>query len=172
MNKEDKWYSIKMRASKNEEGRDVHISGAEKIVSQSDVDGFCEALIYRGMHHAKGEADFLNLKINRVKREDIIYLDALPVETIEVDNWQHGQEEIRVYLKEIGIEDPESIMQFLTQTYAMRGAMLLDVDRLVRLEPDTDRGIRATNMDMERANGEVLSNEKITMKRQLYWLQR
>ena len=160
MNTEDKWYSIKMRASKNEEGRDVHISGAEKIVSQSDVDGFCEALIERGMHHAKGEADFLNLKINRVKREDIIYLDALPVETIEVDNWQHGQEEIRAYLREIGIKDPESIMQFLTQTYAMRGAMLLDVDRLIRLEPDMDRGIRATNMDMERANGEVLSNEK------------
>ena len=115
MNTDDKLYSIKMRASKKEEDRDVHISGAEKIVEPSDVETICHSLIERGMHHAKGEADFLNLKINRVKKEEIIYLDALPVETIEVENWQQGQAEIRNYLSEIGIEDVDSIMQFLAQ---------------------------------------------------------
>ena len=160
MNTKDKLYSIKMRASKKEEDKDVHISGAEKIVEQSDVETICHSLIERGMHHAKGQADFLNLKINRVRKEDIIYLDALPVETIEVDNWQQGHGQIRNYLSEIGIEDADSIMQFLNQTYGMRGAMLLDVDRLIRLEPDKNRGIRATNMDMDRPKGEDISNEK------------
>ena len=46
-------------------------------------------------------------------------------------------------------------MQFLDETYAMRGAMLLDVDRLIRLEPDKKRGIRATNMDQERMKGDI-----------------
>lgn len=32
-------------------------------------------------------------KINRVNKEDIIYLDALSVETIDVENWQQGHEE-------------------------------------------------------------------------------
>ena len=38
-------YSIKMRASKKENGTDVHISGAEKIVEAPDVDIFANALI-------------------------------------------------------------------------------------------------------------------------------
>lgn len=36
-------YSIKMRASKKENGTDVHISGAEKIVEAPDVDIFANA---------------------------------------------------------------------------------------------------------------------------------
>lgn len=156
----DELYSIKMRASKKENGTDVHISGAEKIVAASDVDMFSSALIERGMHHSKGKADSLNLKINRVSKEDIIYLDALPVETVEVEEWGNCQEEIRKYLKEIGIDNPEDIMRFLDETYAMRGAMLLDVDRLIRLEPDKQRGIRATNMDQERMKGDRIGNEK------------
>lgn len=92
MNVDDKLYSIKMCASKKED-KDVHISGEEKIVEEADVEKTCHSLIERGMHHAKGEADFLNLKINRVKKEDIIYLDALSVETIDVENWQQGHEE-------------------------------------------------------------------------------
>ena len=91
-------YSIKMRASKKENGTDVHISGAEKIVEAPDVDIFANALIERGMHHSKGEADALNLKINKVCKENIIYLDALSVETIEVETWEKGQEEIKKYL--------------------------------------------------------------------------
>ena len=97
-------YSIKMRASKKENGTDVHISGAEKIVEAPDVDIFANALIERGMHHSKGEADALNLKINKVCKENIIYLDALSVETIEVETWEKGQEEIKKYLKETGID--------------------------------------------------------------------
>ena len=111
MNMDDKVYSIKMRASKKEDDKDIHISGAEKIVDQSDLESICNSLIDRGMHHAKGQADFLNLKIERVRKEDILYLDALPVETVEVENWQEGHMEIRKFLREIGIEDVESIMQ-------------------------------------------------------------
>ena len=112
------------------------------------------------MKEEKNIKKFLNLKIERVRKEDILYLDALPVETVEVENWEEGHMEIRKFLREIGIEDVESIMQFLKNTYVMRGAMLLDVDRLKRLERDKSRGIRATNMDMNRTKGQNISNEK------------
>ena len=98
-------YSIKMRASKKENGTDVHISGAEKTVEAPDVDIFANALIERGMHHSKGEADALNLKINKVCKENIIYLDALSVETIEVETWEKGKEEIKKYLKENNLKN-------------------------------------------------------------------
>lgn len=47
------------------------------------------------MHHSRVETDALNLKINKVCKENIIYLDALSVETIEVEIWEKGQEEIK-----------------------------------------------------------------------------
>ena len=106
-------YSIKMRASKKENGTDVHISGAEKIVEAPDVDIFANALIERGMHHSKGEADALNLKINKVCKENIIYLDALSVETIEVETWEKGQEEIKKYLKETKKNCPYALRKHL-----------------------------------------------------------
>ena len=156
----EKLYSLKMRASKNVNGASVHISGAEKIVYASDVKSFSDSLIMRGLNHERGQADFLNLKITELKDEDILYLDALKVETVEVKDWKEGHEEIKKFLLEIGIENPEKIMGFISQTYAMRGAMLLDVENLVRLENDFLRGIRATNMDQERKAGEQLPCRK------------
>ncbi|MCQ2510775.1 MAG: 8-amino-7-oxononanoate synthase [Lachnospiraceae bacterium] len=153
-------FSLKMRASMHRDNKNIHISGAEKIIDESGIQSFAHQLIERGLHHDKGEADFLNLKITRVNQEEVLYLDALKVETRDVKNYKEGQEEIRTYLKEIGIDAPEKIMQFLSETYAMRGAMLLDVDRLIRLEPDKERGIRATNMDQERKKGSLIGDEK------------
>ncbi len=51
-------------------------------------------------------------------------------------------------IEESGIKRAEEIIGRFAQTYEMRGAMLLDVDTLERLEPDKDRGIRATYMDI------------------------
>ncbi|MCD8364938.1 MAG: 6-carboxyhexanoate--CoA ligase [Clostridiales bacterium] len=68
-------YSIKMRASEAEN----HISGAEKIVPEGGIIPVVDSLIERGMHHAKGEADFVNIKIEKIREEEIQYLDALPV---------------------------------------------------------------------------------------------
>lgn len=149
-----------MRSSKKIDGVSVHISGAEKIVFENNIKGFSDSLIERGLYHDKGQADFLNLKITEVRKDDVLYLDVLKVETVEVESWKDGHNEIKKYLKETGVNEPEKVMAFLSETYGMRGAMLLDVDNLRRLEPDQMRGIRATNMDQERQKNEVLSNEK------------
>lgn len=124
-------YSIKMRASKKENGTDVHISGAEKIVEAPDVDIFANALIERGMHHSKGEADALNLKINKVCKENIIYLDALSVETIEVETWEKGQEEIKKYLKETSISSEYRIRKDHTLFFLKPCECLLHIKMLL-----------------------------------------
>ena len=139
-----------MRASMQKEGKNLHISGAEKIIGTSAIKDTCSALIERGMHHDKGEADFLNIKIQEINESDIEYIDALKTETVEVDDWHKGQNEVRAFLEEIGVSEPFRILELFSETYNMRGAMLLDVDKLLRLEPDRERGIRVTNMDMER----------------------
>lgn len=153
-------FSLKMRASENVAGKSVHISGAEKIVEEKQLADYATSMIERGLHHSKGNADFLNIKIEKVNSEEIIYLEALPVSTVEVENWHQGLEEIIKFLEEMEIPEPLKILEFLKETYAMRGAMLLDVNSLKRLEPDKARGIRATYMDQDRSRIKVLTVEK------------
>ena len=153
-------YSLKMRASKRENGESVHISGAEKILSEEELGENAAALIGRALHHAKGEADFINLKIEAAPAEDIVYIEALPVSTLEVATPEEGRAAIIAALAELGIENGAAIMAQFRHTYAMRGAMLLDVDTLERLEPDQARGIRATYMDAAHGTARAASDEK------------
>lgn len=153
-------YSIKMRASKEIDGVNKHISGAEKIINKKQINECVDSLINRGLTHEKGSADFLNIKLELVKDDEVQYLDALTVSTVNVDSWQKGHEEIKKFLSEMKIKNISEIMNYLNETYAMRGAMLLDINTLERLEPDKSRGIRATYMDMDRSDSEILSLEK------------
>lgn len=152
-------YSIKMRASKETDGVNRHISGAEKIINKDQISSCVDSLIVRGMEHEKGSADFLNIKIEEIN-EAIQYLEALKVSTIEVSSWQEGHKEIERFLHELKIEKVSEIMKLLVETYAMRGAMLLDIHSLERLEKDPSRGIRATYMDVDRDDVNVDLMEK------------
>ena len=160
MTKNNDLYSIKMRASQQVDGANKHISGAEKILTEQQVYGCVNSLIERGLHHDKGEADFLNIKIEKVAQDELQYLDALTVTTVEVDDYQQGLAQIDAFLAEIGAPGLDALKPFLEQSYAMRGAMLLDVKTLTRLEPDPDRGIRATYMDQDRSGTQNVTNFK------------
>jgi 8-amino-7-oxononanoate synthase len=138
-------YSIKMRASA--QGR--HISGAEKIIPDSRIPTCASRLLQRGLTHPKGSPDLLNIKIECLQDKDILYLDALPVSTVDVFDVHEGMQEIQKFLESLGLANAEKIISLLSGAYSMRGAILLDVDTLERLEPDPGRGVRATYMDQE-----------------------
>lgn len=145
-------YSIKMRASKNINGIDYHISGAERIVEKNDLEYAVSQLEKRALSHDKGEPDFINIKIEKVKEDEILYLKALKTRTVNVDNYREGLQYIVKRLKEINIERAEDIVKLLCQTSNMRGAILLDIKNFRRLEKDKDKGIRATYMDYEKSD--------------------
>lgn len=145
-------FSIKMRASRQEDGKEQHISGAEKIVEQDLLEKSLAQLLERALHHAKGEADFVNIKVERVAREDVLIREALPVTVCEVRTAEEGQQKLGELLEQSGIKDGDRILDYMKETWKMRGAMLLDVDTMQRLEPDHERGIRATYMDVAGNN--------------------
>lgn len=145
---EQNMYSIKMRASRQENGISKHISGAEKIIAKDRLETCTRQLLTRALEHAKGEPDSINIKIEKIAPEEISYLEALPVSKFEVPDAQTGLSKMHELLVQSGIDKADEIMHLLQDTYAMRGAMLLDVDTLERLEPDHSRGIRATYMDV------------------------
>ena len=63
-------YSIKMRASNEVGGRRNHISGAEKIVSEDQLEEYCSHIIKRALKHSKGKPDFINLKIEAIQEDE------------------------------------------------------------------------------------------------------
>ena len=67
------FYSVKMRAS--EQGK--HISGAERLVLEREVDVCVEQMLGRGRNHSKGKADLLNIKMEKIEENEILYLDTL-----------------------------------------------------------------------------------------------
>ena len=76
-------------------------------------------------------------------------MKALPVFTETVSDENEGWERAESILAAAGFTRAREICGLFAATYSMRGAMLLDADTLERLEPDRERGIRATNMDGE-----------------------
>ena len=150
-------YSLKMRASKHTGSIQEHVSGAEKILPQQELPQQMEALLSRALHHAKGKADFINLKIEAISSESLKYIEALPVSTHEAANPAEGRQFMCQIMTELGLppDKCQKILDLFQATYGMRGAMLLDVDTLERLEPDQQRGIRATYMDSIAPKGET-----------------
>ncbi len=134
-------YSIKMRASKN----DIHISGCERIVKKIDLEKITKSLLLRGLNHSRGEADFLNIKVEKINIDEILFLKPLKVRVCEVDSVSSGYLKIREILKTIGDFDADEVLNLLKNTSDMKGAILLDIYTFKRLE-DTG-GIRVSYMD-------------------------
>jgi 6-carboxyhexanoate--CoA ligase len=135
-------YSVKMRASR----AGSHVSGAERIVPAASVAAVASALAERALSHPKGRPDFLNIKVESLP-PDVLRLKALPVATHVTHTAEEGSALAAKLLADEGIPRVGEIMSLFPETHSMRGAMLLDADTLERLEPDRERGVRATYMD-------------------------
>lgn len=138
-------YSVKMRGAKN----DKHISGAENIIAKENLDKVVSALISRALEHSKGSADFINLKLEKV--EDYDYINPLESTTINVTNVTEGFLGLKKVLSDIGLSNNviEEAVKILNEIRDMRGAVILDIHTLERLEKSKDRGVRVTYMDLE-----------------------
>jgi 6-carboxyhexanoate--CoA ligase len=144
-------YSVKMRAEKDER----HISGAERIVCKDEIGSAVNALIKRAMNHDNGAADCVSLRICKIERP-IQTIPCLPVTQSAAINTEQAKTMLLLELSLLGLPG-DKILELFYSLENMRGAVLLDIKTLERLEPDRERGIRASNMDFE-GNNEVKKN--------------
>ena len=135
--------SVKMRASLS----GLHVSGAERIVDAGVAGETVAALAERALSHPRGRPDFINIKIEETGA--ILRLPALKVETREVAGPAEGRALAAGLLAEAGVARAAEAMALFESAPPMRGAMLVDADTLERLEPDKERGVRATRMDSD-----------------------
>ena len=134
-------YGVKMRAARD----GSHLSGAERIVPPGRIAGTLSGLVRRALMHERGVPDYINLKVEELG--DVMRLNALPVFTENVADETEGWERAESILSSAGFLRAREICGLFSSAHSMRGAMLIDADTLERLEPDKERGVRATNMD-------------------------
>ena len=153
------YYSLKMRASQQigegDQKHEQHISGAERIVSREAVEAVCSAMARRALTHSKGDPDFINIKIEKVCEKDIQILKALPVTRVDVDSWQQGLDKaFELIDKAVFSCHPREggNLGSLKDFRKKLPELLRDIATGERLEPDHERGVRATYMDALRSS--------------------
>ncbi|WP_461830171.1 6-carboxyhexanoate--CoA ligase [Aquifex sp.] len=136
--------SIRMRA----ELRGRHVSGAERIVRESELEDTIKELLKRPKVY-----DFLNISVEEVKEYEVVDCN-LPVSSFFFKTVEEAREFAVDKLIESGIK--ESVARKAVNLLAkganpkggnMRGAVVMDVETGERLEPDMERGVRTVRFD-------------------------
>lgn len=147
-------YSIRMRAACCGE----HISGAERIAAPEHLDTLSASLTRRALDHSKGIPDEIHITIEAIRPESVRHLPLPDMTTVQVVDVATGRQAARAELLRAGVGSAaiDQAMDTLASGAGMRGAMLIDAESGARLEPDRQRGVRASRMDLAPdAEGEL-----------------
>lgn len=152
-------YSIRMRSARD--GR--HISGAERLVPDGELEGLAGFLVRRALQHPRGAAAEIQLTIEEIPPGRLNRGQLPDVHTLRVANFRQGRQAALVLLERAGVrmQAARLAIERLAGGAApdggcMRGAMLVDARDGHRMEPDPARGIRASHMDLDPAAEEEL----------------
>lgn len=158
-------YSVKMRSSlggyHGEGGR--HISGAERIVPEDQVEADVIAMLRRARTHERGAADFIQVKVEEVKPQTIEYCPMIPIYQMNTSTKEEGRQVARKELLRIGVSPAavkSAFFELESLTDSMRGAIVMDAETGERLDNREERGVRCSNMDCEdtKAYDEIMGN--------------
>ncbi len=165
---ENTLYNIRMRASCG--GK--HISGAERIVSFDSIDIAVHELITRALGKSRTPDD-IALHVEGLGNAPPRLLSALDVITVGTRDPEQGRSAASRVLQRAGVTRKAVDMAIgrLDRGASpsggnMRGAMIMDAETGERLEPDRERGVRATRFDWtdegRRSADQLLSNVELT----------
>jgi 6-carboxyhexanoate--CoA ligase len=159
-------WSIRMRASKalsNQRSavsskKEIHISGAEGIYKAPEIQGIVKKYIERALKHPKGKADKIVITIEDIKQRPKT-ISALPVVTVNCNGPSEGREISTALLQSLGISKSAIDIAFkLIRKGSMRGAAIISAEKGNRLEPDRERGVRASRLGITKSALRLLSS--------------
>ena len=144
-------YSIKMRASEDHQ----HISGAETICEAKDIEQVIAAYFHKGFQHENGDADFLNLKIEKITTP-LVQLQALRIiETSSQTFYQLAKK------RQITGEAIARAWDYITNPTCYRGAIILDATTGERLDNFGEQGCRVTHFCFQHQSSKSPLNERV-----------
>ena len=140
-----------MRCSKggpHEEGG-KHISGAERILREDEIEEELINVYRRAITHERGKPDFINLKIEKIDEDEIIYKKRLNINQHQVNSIEEGLNLAKDILKENSVSEESAdnaIRTLLDLEESMHGAMLFDKDSGERIDDNGIKGVRVTGI--------------------------
>lgn len=143
-------YSIRMRSAQggpHEQGGS-HISGAERLVSESDLCRISEEFLQRALHHSKGKPDFINLQIDEIPDDSVVKVPALTICTTESSSIEESHKEASRLLSNAHIANraiKRAFSQLQENTCNVSGAWLVNAST-GDIYPET---VRVSRMDAE-----------------------
>lgn len=143
-------YSIRMRSAQggpHEQGGS-HISGAERLVSESDLCRISEEFLQRALHHSKGKPDFINLQIDEIPDDSVVKVPALTICTTESRSIEASHKEASRLLSNAHIASraiERAFTQLQENTCSVSGAWLVNAST-GDIYPKT---VRVSRMDAE-----------------------
>ncbi len=142
-------YSIRMRAATGNR----HISGAERIISPEKLAPTVQTLVARALHK-KFTPEQIVITIEHLENIAIRTLTALDVITVNTRDVTTGRSAVSRILQSLGISEQSVATALNLLCYGatpdartMRGAMIIGSQQGERLEPDHERGVRASRFD-------------------------
>jgi 6-carboxyhexanoate--CoA ligase len=153
--------SIRMRASKipKEPGSaETHISGAEGLYEEKDIQKTVRKYIQRAINHPKGRADKITITIEESCRKPK-GIPALPVSTIICGNPSDAETLIMRLLRSCGVSEKavNAALESMRKRN-MRGAAVLSAGKGGRLDPDRKRGVRVSRLGIGKEASKLLSS--------------
>ena len=135
--------------------QDLHLAGAERIVTAAAVSETTAALTLRAMSHVNGAADEVYCSVERIDPAIVCYEKLPDITTYQLDDWQEGRQVACSLLEKAGVhvEIATRAVQLLANGAGpggavMRGAVIMDATTGERLERDPARGVRVSRMDL------------------------
>lgn len=137
---------------------DIHISGAEGICSESNIQQIIQEYVDRALTHPRGKPDKIVITLEQLMQPPKA-IAALPLITVKCGSTARAETIIRRLLTESGISDKAitSALSILRNIEAMRGASLVLAASGRRVEPDMQRGVRASRLGIAKSAEKALS---------------
>ena len=147
--KEETLYSIRMRASTNGD----HISGAERISCSKGIEDIVSGLLARARSKSIPPHS-ITINIDSLQDLPVLFLSSLDVLTVIAPDMHAGRTAAARTLTNLGITEQAATRAITLLSRGaspsgktMRGSIIMDARNGERLEPDQERGVRASRFD-------------------------
>ncbi len=151
MTKQKKLYSIRMHASSDK----GHLCGTERVVPKELLHVISAGMVDRAMKREEDGLVSVSIRVDAVEFGSIRKISLLPIQTLSTEDPKRAEEEALRLLTSAGVSRYAARMALKAIASGpspeggnMRGSMILHAERGDRLEPDPERGVRVSRMDL------------------------